>query len=137
MSVQMAMLISQADAKSSIALAKSSTQIATSTAKQTTTMMTIAALGLLYLPATLMSSIFNTIFFKLDPITNELSVTKGFWIFVIAALLLTTLTLGLWIWLKGRGMSDISYVSQKLQAYRKRFRSLGRESHEMQPPQAA
>ena len=132
----MAMLISQGDAKASIDLAKSSTKIAASTAQQTTTMMTIAALGLLYLPATLMSSIFNTVFFNLDPITYELRMNKDFWIFVIGALLLTILTLSLWIWLKWRGMSDISYISQKLHVCRKRFKSLGQESHEMQSLQA-
>ena len=136
----MAMLISQGDAKSSIDLAKSSTEIAASTAQETTTMMTIAALGLLYLPATLMSSIFNTVFFKLDPVTNELRITQSFWIFVVAALLLTILTLGMWIWLKGRGMSDVSYISQKLRVHFKRFKSLGQESqesHEMQSLPAA
>ena len=132
----MTMLISQGDAKSSIDLAKSSTEIAASMARESTTMMTIAALGLLYLPATLMSSIFNTVFFNLDPITNKLRITKDFWIFVIAALLLTILTLSVWIWLKWRGMSDISYISQKLHIHCKRFKSLGQESHEMQSPQA-
>ena len=132
----MAMLISQGDDKSSIDLAKSSTQIAASTAQDSTAMMTIAALGLLYLPATLLSSIFNTVFFNLDPITNKLRITKDFWIFVIPALLLTILTLSLWMWLKSRGMSDISYFSQKLRVYRKKLKSLGQESHEMQSPQA-
>lgn len=81
--------------------------------------MTIAVLGLLYVPSTFMSSFFSTVFFNLNPNTNDLTLAKDVWILVITALLLTILTLILWIWLNGREMSDISRISKNSRWHRK------------------
>ena len=101
------MLINQKDAENSIQLAKSSTEIADKTSKDSANMKTIGVFGMIYLPSTFLSSIFSTVFFNIDPEARRLVVYKEIWLFILAALCCTVSTLALCAWFNGGGISDV------------------------------
>ena len=75
---------------------RSMADIAARTNKDNQTMKTIAILGMLYLPTTLMSSIFSTVFFNIESRSSGLAVYKQIWSFALLAICLTIATFGLW-----------------------------------------
>ncbi|KAJ5794878.1 hypothetical protein N7457_001477 [Penicillium paradoxum] len=61
------------------------------------TVKVVTLVTLVYLPASLVSTILGMNLFKFDDgTTDEFIVSKYFWVFIVATVLLTVLTLGLW-----------------------------------------
>ena len=81
--------VDQLDAANSLELAKSTTA-------DSRTMKTLAALGILYLPTTLVSSIFSTVFFNVESNQRGLEAYKTIWILLVTAILLTLATFAMW-----------------------------------------
>ena len=106
------MLINQKDSKISLQLSESSTNIAEAT-RRDGTMKSIAVLGMLYLPNTFMASVFSTVFFHVDSDASGLVAYREVWIFIAASLSATLLTVGLWVWLNERGISDLANLLHK------------------------
>ncbi|OQE34542.1 hypothetical protein PENCOP_c017G05383 [Penicillium coprophilum] len=86
------------------------------------TVKVVTILTLIYLPASLVSSFFGMNLFKFDNgTTEELKVSKQFWIFFVATIILAIITISTWyLW------------THKEQVRRRKFRLLKRE-----PPQDA
>ena len=105
------------DSLTNIRIATQSTKIAQETHRDSFAMKTIATLTMFYLPATFVSSVFGTNFFAMDaggtgrPSTF---LSRNWWVGVLAAVGLTMLTLGIWVWAvkggsrrrKGRGEEE-------------------------------
>jgi hypothetical protein len=84
--------IVQHDARITIEVAKASK-------RDSTAMKTIAILTLVYLPATFVSSIFSTSIFDFQNWSSGQDVaSKGWWVFLLTAGILTMLTAGIWFW---------------------------------------
>lgn len=81
-------------------IASESTSIAHEARQDSAAMRTIAVLTMFFLPATFVSSLFGTNFFTLDtsaPGKPALMVSELWWVYLIAALPLTLLTLLVWM----------------------------------------
>lgn len=77
-----------------------SQKIASETGKDSASMKTIAALTMLFLPATFLATMFDMPFFKFS--NDSLSVSRQLWVYVVVAVV-TTLTLFVlwWAWTPG------------------------------------
>lgn len=103
------MLINLSDTKTNTQLAQQSTLIADQskliaerTQKDSTAMVTMAVLTLVFLPGTFLAALFSTIFFDLNSDNHGLIVHPELWIYVVAAFILTILVMALWVlWYKG------------------------------------
>ena len=88
------------DQRISIAIAKASRQIAVESKRDSSSMKTIAAVTMLFLPGTFVASLFATPMFQWNT-TGGLRVASQIWIYWATSIPLTLLTLGMWwIWLK-------------------------------------
>ena len=77
-------------------------------------MKTIAIPGMFYLPTTLMSSIFSTVFFNIESKASNLAVYKDIWIFFLLAVGLTFGTFSLWAWMSRTKATPITPSKQKM-----------------------
>ena len=75
-------------------------------------MKIIAILGIFYLPATLMSLIFSTVFFNIESRASNLAVYKEIWTFFLLAVGLTLGTFVLWAWMN-RAKAALITVSEQ------------------------
>ena len=82
----------------------SSTLIASETRKDSASMKTIAALTMLFLPATFLATIFGMSFFEFS--ADGLSVSRQWWVFVVVAVPTTLILFVLWwAWTPGSEQS--------------------------------
>ncbi|KAJ9656087.1 hypothetical protein H2201_008659 [Coniosporium apollinis] len=89
-------LIAQRDTKATIKLAKDSGKIAEATLKDSSSMKTIAAMTLVFLPATFICSFFSMSFFNWKASPGE-NITNSLWIYFVVAAPLTAVVIMLWI----------------------------------------
>ncbi|KAJ5510937.1 hypothetical protein N7453_003040 [Penicillium expansum] len=91
-------------------------QLGSSSFVDNATVKVVTILTLIYLPASLVSSIFGMNLFKFDDgTTEEFRVSKQLWIYVVATIILAIITLGIWyLW------------THKEQVRRRNFRLLKR-----------
>ena len=88
------------DQRISIAIAKASREIAVESKRDSSSMKTLAAVTMLFLPGTFVASLFATPMFQWSA-TAGLRVESHIWIYWATTIPLTLLTIGLWwIWLK-------------------------------------
>ncbi|KZN86780.1 hypothetical protein EN45_053290 [Penicillium chrysogenum] len=63
------------------------------------TVKVVTILTLIYLPASLVSSIFGMNLFKFDDgTTEEFRISKQFWIYVVATIILAIITVSVYLW---------------------------------------
>ncbi|KAI1214228.1 uncharacterized protein F4807DRAFT_407124, partial [Annulohypoxylon truncatum] len=77
-------------------------EIALATGRDSRYMRSIAVVTMVYLPGTFCSSIFSTQLFNWFPGKGDLVVSPYLWIYVLAAVMATILTLGGWYWVSCR-----------------------------------
>ena len=126
------MLINLDDTKTNIKLAQQSTLIADQskliaerTQKDSTAMATMAVLTLFFLPGTFLAALFSTIFFDLNSDDHGLIVHMEFWIYVVAAFILTILVMAIWVlWYKGALTSIIGKFKLKGRPWPKNDKNL-------------
>ncbi|KAI9720137.1 MAG: hypothetical protein M1828_005783 [Chrysothrix sp. TS-e1954] len=108
-------LISQRDSDTNIAVASASKSLAEATTRDSRAMRTIAVMTLIFLPSTLISSIFSTSAFDLrasDTQSGEQGSPSGivaplWWIWAVVSIALTILVLLVWaIWNRGRNIAS-------------------------------
>lgn len=88
------------DQRISIAIAKASREIAVESKRDSSSMKTIAAVTMLFLPGTFIASLFATPMFQWSA-TAGLQVESHIWIYWAVSIPLTLLTIGMWwVWLK-------------------------------------
>ena len=121
-------------AKTNIEIANTSREIASATLRDSSSMITIATMTMLFLPGTFVSAILSMAFFNNGTDTSgqpTLTVLPQWWIFPVATIPLTLLVFGLWrIWqqkrLKQRTHADaekrVAFLD--LKAHAKRLRCL-------------
>lgn len=81
-------------------IAKASKDIAQETKKDGKSMKTLSVVAMFYLPATTMASIFAMPLFDWDAQRSSSVVNPRIWIYVVSALIVTGMTVGLWwLWL--------------------------------------
>jgi hypothetical protein len=90
-------LIAQRDSKLNIRLAKDSRTIASSSKPDSTSMKTLAAVTVTFLPATFVSSLFAMPLFNWDAQGNSQVIKHRFWIYWAVTAPLTIATLIIWI----------------------------------------
>lgn len=110
------------DAQNSLDLAKRAT-------RDSNTMKTLAVLGMLYLPTTLISSIFSTVFFNVESNQQGLQTFKVVWVLVVTAVILTLATFALWTWLSD--VEILTVAGKVLEGVRKRWQGLRRLVHSL------
>ncbi|KAI4272203.1 MAG: hypothetical protein L6R35_006490 [Caloplaca aegaea] len=95
-------LIAQNDGRTNIAIAEASRRIAFETKRDSDAMKTIAALTMIFLPATFVATLFGMAFFIADPDSaSGFRVNSLWWIYLAVTIPLTMLTVGMWLgWLK-------------------------------------
>lgn len=104
-------IIAQNDNRTNISIAEASRRIAFETKRDSDAMKTIAALTMVFLPATFVATLFGMVFF-----TTESSSGSGFrvnslwWIYLAVTIPLTMLTVGVWLgwlwWVRRRRVKD-------------------------------
>ena len=98
-------MISQSDAKSGAEIAIQSVKVAEESRKDSVSMKAVAVVTMMYLPTTFVATICSTIFFNVD--SNGIVVDSKIWIFAVAAVLLTLLTIVTWLFLIPHGWRSI------------------------------
>ena len=89
------------DQRISIAIAKASREIAVESKRDSSSMKTIAAVTMLFLPGTFVASLFATPMFQWNNVTGDLHVASQIWIYWAITIPLTLLTIGMWwVWLR-------------------------------------
>ena len=121
-------------AKTNIEIANTSKEIASATLKDSSSMITIATMTMLFLPGTFVSAILSMAFFNNGTDTSgqpTLTVLPQWWIFPVTTIPLTLLVFGLWrIWqqkrLKRTAHADAEkrFAFLDMKAHVKRLRSL-------------
>lgn len=97
--------ISQETQEETAKVAKQTQRVAEQTQRDSASMITIAALTLLFLPGTFISSIMSSTFFGFGG--DGPQVSKESWILGPAILVLTAIVIGVWlIWLRRRIRKD-------------------------------
>ena len=91
-------------AKQSQRTADESKNVAVETRRDSTSMKTIASLTMVYLPSTFAASIFSTGFFSVPGSGSTLVVSSAIWKFIIVAAILTSITIGVWVYLNKCGV---------------------------------
>ncbi|KAF8963522.1 hypothetical protein BDZ97DRAFT_1000573 [Flammula alnicola] len=81
-------LSTQADNRTNLDIAKLTSKIAVSTQRDSSSMITIAAVTMFFLPGTFVSALFSMVFFNTKP-DNSLSVGPQWWIFLAITVPLT------------------------------------------------
>ena len=91
-------------AKQSQRTADESKNVAVETHRDSTSMKTIASLTMVYLPSTFAASIFSTGFFSVPSSGSALVVSSAIWKFIIVAAILTSIAIGVWVYLNKCGV---------------------------------
>ena len=91
-------------AKQSQRTADESKNVAVETRRDSTSMKTIASLTMVYLPSTFAATIFSTGFFNVPGSGSALVVSSAIWKFIIVAAILTSITIGVWVYLNKCGV---------------------------------
>ncbi|KAL8933822.1 MAG: hypothetical protein Q9216_006197 [Gyalolechia sp. 2 TL-2023] len=104
-------LIAQNDSRTNIAIAEASRRIAFETKRDSDAMKTIAALTMVYLPATFVATLFGMVFFSTESISaSGFQVNPLWWIYLVVTIPLTMLTVGVWLgwlrWVRRRRVQD-------------------------------
>lgn len=91
-------LATQRDNRTNLKIADLTTKIATETQKDSSSMITIAALTLLFLPGTFVAAIFSMPFFQTSSPESgaHLSVAHSWWLFPAITIPFTILVIGIW-----------------------------------------
>ncbi|KAL8871664.1 MAG: hypothetical protein Q9174_002554 [Haloplaca sp. 1 TL-2023] len=94
--------IAQNDSRTNIAVAEASRRIAFETKRDSDAMKTIAALTMVFLPATFVATLFGMVFFTTDGSSPAgFRVNSYWWMYLAATIPLTLLTVGTWLgWLR-------------------------------------
>ena len=127
-------LASQGDNRTNIEIANTSKQIASATLRDSSSMITIATMTMLFLPGTFVSAILSMAFFNNGTDTSgqpTLTVLPQWWIFPATTIPLTLLVFGLWrIWQQKR-LKQTAHVDAEervafldMKAHVKRLKSL-------------
>ncbi|PPQ78924.1 hypothetical protein CVT25_002400 [Psilocybe cyanescens] len=85
----------QTDSKINLDIARLTSKIAVSTQRDSSSMITMAAVTMLFLPGTFVSALFSMVFF--DTSDNSLTVSRQIWIFPVVTIPLTITVFVLWI----------------------------------------
>ncbi|KAI4185217.1 MAG: hypothetical protein LQ346_005946 [Caloplaca aetnensis] len=95
-------VIAQVDGRTNIAIAEASRRIAFETKRDSDAMKTIAALTMVFLPATFVATLFGMVFFTAESDSpSGFRVNSLWWIYVAVTIPLTMLTVGAWLgWLR-------------------------------------
>ena len=127
-------LASQGDNKTNIEIANTSKEIAKATLRDSSSMITIATMTMLFLPGTFVSAVLSMAFFNSGTDTSgqpTLTVLPQWWIFPVTTIPLTLLVFGLWrIWQQTRLKQTAHADAEKrvafldMKAHVKRLRSL-------------
>ena len=127
-------LASQGDNRINIEIANTSKEIAKATLRDSSSMITIATMTMLFLPGTFVSAILSMVFFNNGTDTSgqpTLTVLPQWWIFPVTTIPLTLLVFGLWrIWQQKRLKQAAHADAEKqvafldIKAHVKRLRSL-------------
>jgi hypothetical protein len=95
-------LLMQHEAQSTMAISKSSQNIAAASQKDALSMKTVSYLTLVFLPATFISAIFSTTIFDFqnwnDGASSDPVVSSGWWVFVVSCIGATVITISVWFW---------------------------------------
>jgi Mg2+ and Co2+ transporter CorA len=86
----------QEDSQTNLKIAKLTTDIAVYTQKDSSSMITMAAVTMFFLPGTFVSALFSMVFFNLDPTTNELTSAPHIWVFLAITIPLTMAVFVVW-----------------------------------------
>ena len=127
-------LASQGDNRTNIEIADTSKEIARATLRDSSSMITIATMTMLFLPGTFVSAILSMAFFNNGTDTSgqpTLTVLPQWWIFPVITIPLTLLVFGLWrIWQQKRLKQTAHADAEKrvafldMKAHMKRLKSL-------------
>ncbi|KAL8946946.1 MAG: hypothetical protein Q9222_006724 [Ikaeria aurantiellina] len=103
--------IAQNDGRTNIAIAEASRRIAFETKRDSDAMKTIAALTMVFLPATFVATIFGMAFFTVDPSgSSGFQVNSLWWIYLAVTIPLTAFTVAVWLgwlrWVRWRRIRD-------------------------------
>ncbi|KAL8828646.1 MAG: hypothetical protein Q9170_006512 [Blastenia crenularia] len=103
--------IAQDDSRTNIAVAEASRRIAFETKRDSDAMKTIAALTMVFLPATFVATLFGMVFFTTDASSaSGFRVNSLWWIYLAVIIPLTMLTVGVWLgwlrWVTWRRLQD-------------------------------
>ncbi|KAL8727233.1 MAG: hypothetical protein Q9166_006197 [cf. Caloplaca sp. 2 TL-2023] len=94
---KVANLIAQNDSRTNISIADASRRIAFETRRDSDAMKTIAALTMVFLPATFVATLFGMVFFTVDSDSgSHFRVNPLWWIYLVVTIPLTLLTVGVW-----------------------------------------
>jgi len=86
----------QQDNQTNLKIAKLTTDIAVYTQKDSSSMITMAAVTMFFLPGTFVSALFSMVFFNLDPTTKELTSAPHIWVFLVITIPLTMAVFVVW-----------------------------------------
>ncbi|KAL8857596.1 MAG: hypothetical protein Q9178_005924 [Gyalolechia marmorata] len=90
-------LIAQNDSRTNISIADASRRIAFETRRDSDAMKTIAALTMVFLPATFVATLFGMVFFTVDSGSGSgFRVNSLWWVYLAVTIPLTMLTVGVW-----------------------------------------
>ena len=114
-------IINQSDSKVSLSnaeantkIAEQSRRIAEETRRDSTWMKTIASLTMVYLPSTFAATVFGTGFFTYQAAGHAVfQVNSQIWKLIAVALILSLLTVGIWVWINKYGIpTQLSWARQ-------------------------
>ncbi|KAL8661329.1 MAG: hypothetical protein Q9202_005694 [Teloschistes flavicans] len=108
---KVANFMTQNDGRTNIAIAEASRRIAFETKRDSDAMKTIAALTMVFLPATFVATLFGMVFFTVDSgRSSKLRVNPYWWVYLAATIPLTMLTVGAWLgwlrWVRWKRLQD-------------------------------
>ena len=100
--IQLFHLITQEETQSSISVAKDTRTVALATKHDSTAMKTLAAVTVVFLPSTFISSFLAMPLFRWDDQPDSHSLTsRYFWVYWALSIPLTLLTVGVWLaWMR-------------------------------------
>lgn len=97
--------VSLKNAAASTKIAEQSRRIAEETRRDSTSMKTIASLTMVYLPSTFAATVFGTGFFTYQVGDETIfRVSAQIWKLIVTALVLSALTVGIWVWVNRYGV---------------------------------
>ncbi|KAI1376218.1 hypothetical protein F4677DRAFT_459788 [Hypoxylon crocopeplum] len=101
-------LTNQAEVQANKEIAVLTADLTRKTQRDSTSMITIAAVTMFFLPGTFVASLLNSVFFSVAE--NGLNVSNTVWIFSAATIPLTILVFGIWLgWLRWKHRRDSAW----------------------------
>ncbi|KAF8188035.1 hypothetical protein BJ912DRAFT_408681 [Pholiota molesta] len=124
-------LTTQGDSRTNLDIARLTTKIAVASQKDSSSMITIAAVTMFFLPGSFVCAVFSMVFFDSHPGTAgrmELSVAPQWWLFPSITIPLTIIAFIIWLIWRRRRLSALQEVDVRVQPIEASFEDMSSTS---------